>query len=321
MKGLEQARYQAQTSFKRRIAEKETQNPSIIAKVGNGAGTVVVPGRTGWIYIRLHGDDNQLAQAKLGIPLNAAGLNDSWVKVRRASPRKASYYVVEQFITSSGGDPTPPLQAHALDPNAGPHTGALTEDDVTFADGGHAHSSGAGGQKVTAANVINVAAGGIAATDVQAAINELDTEKAGIAKGECARVYHSVAQATANATLVALAFDSERFDTDGIHDTVTNNSRLTCKTAGKYQITVNLDFASNATGSRRVYLKVNGATFIAGCTAKAEASGAHHFAVSTLWDLAVDNYVEVVVYQSSGGALNVDSGSSYSPEFMMVRVA
>lgn len=108
MRGLEQARYQAQRSFKRRIAEKETQNPAIIGKVGNGAGTVVVPGRPGWIYIRLHGDDNQLAEAKLGIPMNTAGLNDAWVKVRRASPRQASYYVVEQFITSSGGDPTPP---------------------------------------------------------------------------------------------------------------------------------------------------------------------------------------------------------------------
>jgi hypothetical protein len=108
MRGFEQARYQAQRSFKRRIGEKETQNPAIIAKVGNGAGTVVVPGRPGWIYIRLHGDDNQLAEAKLGIPLNTAELNDAWVKVRRASPRQASYYVLEQFITSSGGDPTPP---------------------------------------------------------------------------------------------------------------------------------------------------------------------------------------------------------------------
>lgn len=159
MKGLEKARYEAQRSFRKRIAEKETQNPSIIAKVGNGAGTVVVPSRTGWIYVRLHGDNNQLTQAKLGIPLNPAELDDSWVRVRRASPRKASYYVVEQFISSGAGDPTPPLQAHALDPDAGPHTGTLPEAKVVFGDTGHPHSGGAGGKKVSHPDLLGVTAG------------------------------------------------------------------------------------------------------------------------------------------------------------------
>jgi len=81
----------------------------------------------------------------------------------------------------SGAPPIPPvvMKEHPLDPDAGPHTGALTEDDVTFDDAtGHDHQ-GAGdtGKKVTAAKVINVPAGEIAATDVQAAINELDGEK------------------------------------------------------------------------------------------------------------------------------------------------
>lgn len=159
MRGLEKAKYEAQRSFKRRIAEKETQNPSIIAKVGNGAGTVVVPGRAGWVYIRLHGDDNQLSEAKLGIPLNPAQLNDAWVRVRRASPQKASYYVVEQFISSGAGDPTPPLQAHALDPAAGPHTGTLPEAKVVFGDTGHAHSGGAQGNPIAHPDLEGVTAG------------------------------------------------------------------------------------------------------------------------------------------------------------------
>ena len=38
----------------------------------------------------------------------------------------------------------------------------------------------------------------------------------------------------------------------------------------------------------------------------------------TLYELAVNDYVELVVYQSSGGALNVVSSGNHSPEFMMV---
>lgn len=48
----------------------------------------------------------------------------------------------------------------------------------------HAHDGTANnGPKITAANVTNVAAGNIVATDVQAAINELDTEKLALAGG------------------------------------------------------------------------------------------------------------------------------------------
>jgi len=160
MRGLEQARYQAQRSFKRRIDEKETLNPAIIAKVGNGAGTVVVLGRPGWIYVRLHGDDNQLTEAKLGIPLDTGSLNDAWVRVRKASPRKASYYVVQEFVTSSTGDPAPPMSAHPLDPDGGPHTGTLPEAKVEFDDStGHDHAgSGGKGKKISHPDLLGVTA-------------------------------------------------------------------------------------------------------------------------------------------------------------------
>lgn len=76
-----------------------------------------------------------------------------------------------------GQEPT--TGPHALDPDAGPHTGTLPEDEIVFNDMvGHNHTEvGNTGKKLIAANIINTPAGGIAATDVQAAINELDTEK------------------------------------------------------------------------------------------------------------------------------------------------
>jgi hypothetical protein len=43
--------------------------------------------------------------------------------------------------------------------------------------------------------------------------------------------------------------------------------------------------------------------------------------VTALYDLAVNDYVELHVRQNSGISLNVAASSNYSPEFMMTRVA
>src|SRR4029077_20051578 len=76
-----------------------------------------------------------------------------------------------------------------------------------------------------------------------------------------ARVFHSANQSITTATETTLAFDSERFDTDTIHDTVTNNSRLTCKHAGVYVIGAHVQFDSGAAGGARyVSIMLNGTT-------------------------------------------------------------
>ena len=136
-----------------------------------------------------------------------------------------------------------------------------------------------------------------------------------------ARVYHSVAQSIPRATTTALAFNSERFDTDAIHDTVTNNSRLTCETAGKYFISANVVFAPNTTGIRWTGIRLNGGNLIAQQCGPPAAAGAGTVQnLSTVYGLAVNDYVETVVYQDSDGALGVQRVADYSPEFMMVRV-
>ena len=137
-----------------------------------------------------------------------------------------------------------------------------------------------------------------------------------------ARAYHNAAQSIANATNVALAFNSERFDTDTIHDTATNNSRLTCKTAGKYLVNANVSFAANATGFRQLTIVLNGVTEIAALWLPNQGAGlATTVVVSTLYDLAVNDYIQAFAYQTSGGALDVSVVGNYSPEFSMVKVA
>jgi hypothetical protein len=157
-------------------------------------------------------------------------------------------------------------------------------------------------------------------TDLTAALAALE---AGIENAPQARVYHNAAQSVANATLAALAFNSERFDTDTIHDNATNNSRLTCKTAGLYLITGSLAFNTAATGNvRAAQIRINGATDIAAQYIPPIGGGALAtiISVATLYVMAVNDYAQLMVYQDSGGALNVNAAGNYSPEFAMVKV-
>lgn len=134
-----------------------------------------------------------------------------------------------------------------------------------------------------------------------------------------ARVYHSATQSLTNATQTPLNFNSERFDTDTMHDTSTNNERLTCKTAGLYLIIANVGFASNVTGLRSLSLELNGALpYIA--ARNMSSPGLARLQVVTMYQLAVNDYVRVVAFQDSGGALNTEQAGNYSPEFSMIRL-
>lgn len=170
----------------------------------------------------------------------------------------------------------------------------------TWADG-----SG-GGTPITAAKLNNYEAGITAAHFAPAA-----------------HVYHATNQTTTTGVPFTFAFDTERFDTDTIHDTVTNNSRLTCKTAGKYQITGSIAWDVNATGLREARLFLNGTTVIGKdyrmtVTTALEST---YQTVTVLWDMAVNDYVELLGRQLSGGNLAATGTSSGLTQFMMARVA
>lgn len=130
------------------------------------------------------------------------------------------------------------------------------------------------------------------------------------------RVYNSLAEAIPNAAFTAATFDSERFDTNGMHSTSVNTGRATCQTAGAYLLGGGVEWAANATGVRAAALRINGTTFI-GTEAHMTRTdgGTAGSSTVTLYALAATDYVELLVYQSSGGSLNVNAASNYSPEF------
>lgn len=127
-----------------------------------------------------------------------------------------------------------------------------------------------------------------------------------------ARAYDSGAtQTIPNATSTAITFNSESADTDTMHSTTTNTSRLTCNTAGLYLIEGNVRYTSGATGLRETEIYLNGLAgkIIAIMSMPVGATPAIiTLKASVIYQLAVNDYVEVFAYQSSGGNLTVITG-------------
>jgi len=139
---------------------------------------------------------------------------------------------------------------------------------------------------------------------------------------EGARVYHSINQSIDNMLWQQLAFDSQRYDSDQIHDPVTNNSRLTCKTAGRYLIIGQIRFAVNTTGRRMGRILLNGITTI-GYTHQTPVSEEDtNLIVSTIYDLGRGDYVELGAWQNSGASLDVIGGNdAHQTHFSMELIA
>lgn len=127
-----------------------------------------------------------------------------------------------------------------------------------------------------------------------------------------------------DATWTIVPFPSEFWDTNNMHDLVTNPERLTCKVAGKYFIYCCIRWAPNVTGRRsaKITKNVAGTMITFNEVSPQPVTGQAAFNATGLAKLAVNDYVEVYVYQSSGGNLNVD-GSPADPavvSFGMARI-
>lgn len=124
-------------------------------------------------------------------------------------------------------------------------------------------------------------------------------------------VYSSVNQACTSAAYKNLLFDTEIYDTDGFHSTVTNTNRITIPTgkAGKYLFTFLVNFDGNATGRREYYLYKNGvsASIMDGSVTAVGAQDTG-FTFTAMDDAVVGDYYNVSVWQNSGTSLNVRLG-------------
>lgn len=120
------------------------------------------------------------------------------------------------------------------------------------------------------------------------------------------RIWQNAAQSIANNAAVAVTFDSEEADAGGMH-AAGAPSRITAVVAGYYLCVGSVQFASNATGFRQLYLAKNGVPQQQ--TLLPPASTTHiQQAVGEVY-LAVGDYLELFAKQTSGVSLALAVGS------------
>jgi hypothetical protein len=131
-----------------------------------------------------------------------------------------------------------------------------------------------------------------------------------------ARVRDTFDEGIANATQVAVPFDQVYFNTDTMFS-VSQPTRLTIKTAGVWSLVANVLFAANTAGVRQASIAKNGlwatnhfialnvfqATTIVGIPTGLNVVG--------VYQLAVGDYVEFLLFQNSGGSLAALSRDDY----------
>ena len=136
--------------------------------------------------------------------------------------------------------------------------------------------------------------------------------------------YQTAGVTLANGTVTVLPLQAELYDIvqagdSPSHDNTTSNTRLVARTAGKYTISGTVSFASNATGDRGAYVRLNAAGVATGgtllSTSRSAATAAGSLSVANLptieRDLAVGDYIELFALQTAGGTLPTSATGSF----------
>lgn len=134
------------------------------------------------------------------------------------------------------------------------------------------------------------------------------------------RVFSTATTSLPNNATTVVTFDSERYDTDGMHSTSVNTSRITVNTAGVYIVTAHVTFSSDTDYTRLlVDILLNGATVVARHSLENPGADSNQrgFSVATVWKASATNYFEVRCLQVNTGAgtETIDVVGAISPEF------
>jgi hypothetical protein len=143
-----------------------------------------------------------------------------------------------------------------------------------------------------------------------------------------AKVTATAGQTIPNNQFRTLNFNSERYDTAGMHSLTSNNSRLTAPVTGIYAITVNIRWDDSGFGDRQLTLVKSGGPTPGTIGLAREAKNgsgppqdAPYQNISTVARLTAGEFVEASVVQGSGFNLALRKEVEMSPEFSMTWLA
>src|SRR5205823_2392809 len=125
-----------------------------------------------------------------------------------------------------------------------------------------------------------------------------------------AKIYHSGVQPVRPATYTTLSFDVDEVNTDGMHQRVANDSRLTARIGGNYLVGYSIQYPANNVGYRSGRILKNGAASVANLMSVPAVTGDHTtLSGQVILAVSAGDYVELQAYQTSESTLNVQAGS------------
>jgi hypothetical protein len=141
---------------------------------------------------------------------------------------------------------------------------------------------------------------------------------------QACRVNRTAVLSIPDSSATTVTFDAELFDTDGMHSTVTNSSRITINTAGIYVVGFVGTMQARSDYVRTLSeIILNGAVSIGRQGGPGTSSSVPQtMNASCVYQFAAGDYVEVTVFQdnSANAASNLEQVSDRSPQFYAARI-
>jgi hypothetical protein len=137
------------------------------------------------------------------------------------------------------------------------------------------------------------------------------------------RAAKNASQSINDSTFTAASFQVEDYDTDSFHDNSTNNSRMTIPSGkgGYYLLVADISFASSGAGTRKIAFRVNGSDYRTEMGIQASAGGTStEVVLSDIQNLSAGDYIEVMAWQNSGGALNINYDGNNIGWFALAKI-
>ena len=118
-----------------------------------------------------------------------------------------------------------------------------------------------------------------------------------------------------DATPTPIQFNNEAFDTGAMHDNVTNNTLITFPVNGTYMAVLRTSWGNSTAGTYRIsWIRFNGTTILASAvTAPNTTQFLTRTTTCTIFQATTSDYIEGLVQQNSGGAINLNFETGQNP--------
>ena len=134
--------------------------------------------------------------------------------------------------------------------------------------------------------------------------------------------YYSSSVSIATATTTAAVLDSEYWDTDSAYNVSDGKFTIPSGEAGKYMFTGSVEYSGLTIHDSIAILLLKNSSSVGGSWQQYGASrgGGNTLQVTYALDLAVADYVQLGLYQNSGGAKNAAANTTYLIGYKMIGV-